>query len=58
MKASELVVLLNTEIEKYGDLEVKYLHLAGEKTPDNVVTYNEYGNTATDVWPAVEIYIH
>lgn len=58
MKASELVALLNAEIEKYGDLEVKYLHMAGETTPEEVETYNEHGNSPTDDLQAVEIYIH
>lgn len=58
MKASELVALLNAEIEKYGDLEVRYHHISGDATPRKIVTYNEHGNTATDDWEAVEIYIH
>ena len=58
MRASELVALLNAEIEKYGDLVVRYSHPSGQTTPLIIATYNEYGNTATEDWPATEIFIH
>lgn len=58
MKASELVALLNAEIEKYGDLEVRYHHASGCKTPLLVNTYTEDGHYPEPGYEAVEIFIH
>lgn len=58
MKASELVALLNAEIEKYGDLEVKYNDSWGDLTPMDVKTYNAEGNTPSVINTATEIFIH
>lgn len=59
MKASELIALLNAEIEKYGDLEVRYENESGiELSPYKVSTYNKKGKAPRFQDEAVEIYIH
>lgn len=58
MKASELIKLLESEIEKYGDLVVKYYHKAGDTTPYDVCSYDFFGNYTKERNKAVEIFIH
>jgi len=59
MKASELIKLLQNEIDAHGDLEVKYDHYNDpDATPFVDYTYGEDGNYADEDNPASHIYIH
>lgn len=58
MKASELIKLLEAEIDKYGDLEVKYRLSDFDTSPWIIRTYTKDGDNPSVINTATEIFIH
>lgn len=58
MLASELIAELQEQIDKHGDLVVKYSIGGGDTTPVLITAYTNDGQTPNFVEKAVEIYIH
>lgn len=59
MKASELIKLLQAEIDKHGDLPTRYTGKKGDVPVQMVHTYDEHGDLPEkNNKKAVEIFLH